>query len=158
MARRSVQTGAPWEEIAGYARAVRVGNVIHVSGTTAQGPDGKLVGPGDPGAQTRRCLEIIERAIRELGGELRRQGVALSGDAGAGDVVDEPARSLGGPPDPLAGAGGGEEGDGIDPLGAQGGDQLPFSLLRRQVDTEHTVDSGSRGLLGEAQAEPAAAG
>lgn len=71
MPRRSVQTGAPWEEIAGYARAVRVGNVIHVSGTTAQGPDGQLVGRGDPGAQARRCLEIIEHAIRELGGELR---------------------------------------------------------------------------------------
>lgn len=71
MTRRSVQTGAPWEEIAGYARAVRVGNVIHVSGTTAQGPDGELVGRGDPGAQVRRCLEIIEGALRELGGELR---------------------------------------------------------------------------------------
>ena len=71
MTRRSVQTGAPWEEIAGYARAVRVGNVIHVSGTTAQGPDGELVGRGDPGAQARRCLEIIEGALRELGGELR---------------------------------------------------------------------------------------
>jgi enamine deaminase RidA (YjgF/YER057c/UK114 family) len=68
--RRSVQTGAPWESIAGYARAVRVGNVIHVAGTTAQG-EGGLVGRGDPAAQTRRCLEIIEGAIRELGGELK---------------------------------------------------------------------------------------
>ena len=67
--RRSVQTGAPWEEIAGYSRAVRVGAVIHVSGTTAQGPDG-LVGRGDPAAQTRRCLEIIGDAIAALGGQL----------------------------------------------------------------------------------------
>lgn len=69
MARRTVQSGAPWEEIAGYSRAVRVGNAIYVSGTTAQGPDG-LVGVGDPAAQTRRCLEIIEAALRALGADL----------------------------------------------------------------------------------------
>jgi enamine deaminase RidA (YjgF/YER057c/UK114 family) len=67
--RRSVQTGAPWESIAGYARAVRVRDTIHVSGTTAQGPDG-LVGRGDPGAQTRRCLEIVRAAIEALGGRM----------------------------------------------------------------------------------------
>jgi len=71
MMRRSVQSGAPWEAIAGYARAVRVGSTIHVSGTTAQGPDGELVGKGDPAAQTRRCLEIIEQALVELGASLR---------------------------------------------------------------------------------------
>jgi enamine deaminase RidA (YjgF/YER057c/UK114 family) len=70
MPRRSVQTGAPWEAIASYARAVRVGNTIHVSGTSAMGPDG-LVGRGDPAAQMRRCLEIVEDALRKLGGELR---------------------------------------------------------------------------------------
>jgi enamine deaminase RidA (YjgF/YER057c/UK114 family) len=70
MERRSVQTGAPWEEVAGYARAVRVGDTIWVSGTTAQGPDG-LVGKGDPGAQARRCLEIIDGALQELGASLR---------------------------------------------------------------------------------------
>ncbi|MEQ1501018.1 MAG: RidA family protein [Myxococcota bacterium] len=69
MSRRSVQTGAPWESIAGYARAVRVGDVIHVSGTTAQGPDG-LVGRGDPAAQTRRILEIVDDALRQLGSGL----------------------------------------------------------------------------------------
>lgn len=68
--RRSVQSGAPWEAIAGYARAVRVGDTIHVSGTTATGPDGALIGKGDPGAQTRRCLEIIEAALVELGAGL----------------------------------------------------------------------------------------
>ncbi len=69
MTRRSVQSGAPWESIAGYSRAVRVGNHIAVSGTTAQGPDG-LVGRGDPAAQTRRCLEIVQAAIEALGGTL----------------------------------------------------------------------------------------
>jgi enamine deaminase RidA (YjgF/YER057c/UK114 family) len=64
-----VQSGAPWESIAGYSRAVRVGNHIAVSGTTAQGPDG-LVGRGDPAAQTRRCLEIVQAAIEALGGTL----------------------------------------------------------------------------------------
>ncbi len=68
--RRTVQSGAPWEAIAGYARAVRVGSTIHVSGTTAQGPDGQLVGKGDPAAQTRRCLQIIEEALEELGASL----------------------------------------------------------------------------------------
>src|SRR5262245_21695398 len=70
MPRRSVQTGAPWEAIAGYARAVRVGNTIHVSGTAAMGPDG-LVGRGDAAVQMRRCLEIVEDALHKLGGELR---------------------------------------------------------------------------------------
>ena len=50
---------------------MRVGDVIHVSGTTALAPGGGVEGVGDPAAQTRRCLEIIEAAIRELGGELR---------------------------------------------------------------------------------------
>lgn len=72
--RRTVQSGARWESIAGYSRAVRVGNVIHVAGTTAQGPDGALVGKGDAAAQTRRCLQIIEEALRAL-------------DAGLADVV-----------------------------------------------------------------------
>lgn len=69
MERRSVQTGAPWESIAGYSRAVRVGAQIFVSGTTAQGPLG-LVGKGDPTAQMRRCLEIVQQAIEALGGKL----------------------------------------------------------------------------------------
>jgi enamine deaminase RidA (YjgF/YER057c/UK114 family) len=70
MPRRFVQTGAPWEAIAGYARAVRVGNTIHVSGTAAMGPDG-LVGRGDAAVQMRRCLEIVEDALHELGAEMR---------------------------------------------------------------------------------------
>ncbi|HHO51355.1 MAG TPA: RidA family protein [Deltaproteobacteria bacterium] len=71
MSRRSVQSGAPWEAIAGYARAVRVGDTIHVSGTTATGADGVLIGRGDPEAQARRCLEIIEEALQQLGASLQ---------------------------------------------------------------------------------------
>jgi enamine deaminase RidA (YjgF/YER057c/UK114 family) len=68
--RTSVRTGTHWEEIAGYARAVRVGDRIWVAGTTATGPDG-LVGAGDPEAQARFILDKIEAAIRQLGGSLR---------------------------------------------------------------------------------------
>ena len=65
--RTNIASGAPWEAIAGYSRAVRVGNTIHVAGTTAQGDDGELIGVGDPAAQTKRCLEIIESALVEAG-------------------------------------------------------------------------------------------
>ncbi len=70
MERTKVGSGAPWESIAGYSRAVRVGDTVHVAGTTAQGPDGALVGHGDPAAQTRRCLEIIEQALVAVGSSL----------------------------------------------------------------------------------------
>jgi enamine deaminase RidA (YjgF/YER057c/UK114 family) len=66
----SVSTGTPWEALAGYSRAVRVGDRILVSGTTATGPEG-LVGGADPAAQTRYILDIIEAAIERLGGTLR---------------------------------------------------------------------------------------
>lgn len=68
--RTSVGSGTSWEDLAGYARAVRVGDRILVSGTTATGPDG-VVGTGDPAAQTRFILDKIEKAIRQLGGTLR---------------------------------------------------------------------------------------
>ena len=68
--RASVETGTVWEAMAGYARAVRVGDRILVSGTTATGPDGP-VAPGDAAAQARFVLDRIERAIETLGGRLR---------------------------------------------------------------------------------------
>lgn len=68
--RASVGSGTHWEALAGYSRAVRVGDRILVSGTTATGPDG-IVGAGDPAAQARFILDKIETAIRELGGSLR---------------------------------------------------------------------------------------
>ena len=69
MPKQSVSTGTVWEDMAGYARAVRVGDHIYVSGTTATGPDG-LVGGDDPAAQARFIFDKIERAINDLGGRL----------------------------------------------------------------------------------------
>lgn len=69
--RTSVSTGTSWEAMAGYARAVRVGNQIWVSGTTATDADGKVVAPGDPAGQARFILDKIERAVTQLGGSLR---------------------------------------------------------------------------------------
>lgn len=67
--RESVSSGTVWEAMAGYSRAVRIGDRILVSGTTATGPNG-LVGAGDPAAQARYALDKIEAAIRQLGGRL----------------------------------------------------------------------------------------
>jgi len=67
--RASVSTGTPWEALAGYARAVRIGDRVLVSGTTASGPTG-TVGVGDPAAQTRFILDRIERALGDLGARL----------------------------------------------------------------------------------------
>lgn len=69
-ARRNVSSGTIWEDIAGYSRAVRVGDQIHVSGTTATADDGSVVGVGDPGEQARFILDKIERAIGQLGGSM----------------------------------------------------------------------------------------
>ncbi|MFQ5614255.1 MAG: RidA family protein [Anaerolineae bacterium] len=80
LSRDSVSTGTHWEALAGYARAVRIGERILVSGTTATGPDG-LVGEGDAAAQTRFILDKIEAALRQLGGSLRdvvRTGIYVS--------------------------------------------------------------------------------
>ncbi|MFN0151698.1 MAG: RidA family protein [bacterium] len=69
--RRSVSTGSPYEPIVGISRAVRIGNVIAVAGTAPLGADGKTVGVGDPAAQARRCFEISQQALEQLGASLR---------------------------------------------------------------------------------------
>ncbi|MDH3943566.1 MAG: RidA family protein [Anaerolineae bacterium] len=68
--RRNISSGAKWEDIFGYSRAVRVGNVIEVSGTTAVDENSEVVGRGDMYEQARYALGKIERAIREAGGRL----------------------------------------------------------------------------------------
>ena len=70
--RNLISSGSPYEPKVGISRAVRVGNVIVVSGTAPLGPDGRTVGIGDAGAQARRCLEIIADALEKAGASLRQ--------------------------------------------------------------------------------------
>jgi enamine deaminase RidA (YjgF/YER057c/UK114 family) len=69
--RMNISSGVPWEQVVGYSRAVRVGNTVYVSGTTAVDENGKTVGIGDAGTQTAYVIRIIEKALQSAGAQLK---------------------------------------------------------------------------------------
>jgi len=92
--RRRYSSGTPWEPRVGYARAVRVGSHVYVSGTTATAPDGSIVAPNDAYRQTVQTLDNVDRALRALGSS--REAIVrlrmFTTDLGR---FDEIARALG---------------------------------------------------------------
>ncbi|PKV48552.1 enamine deaminase RidA (YjgF/YER057c/UK114 family) [Aquimarina sp. MAR_2010_214] len=65
--RKNISSGSPWEDIVGYSRAVKVGNIIEIAGTTATGKDGNIIGIDDPYLQTKTIIETAKHVLEDMG-------------------------------------------------------------------------------------------